>query len=152
AARLKWRESNHLLLRRGPYIVAAGLGEFISGEAAKLRGNFVKLFYPQLRQLSPLYVSPCQRLFLLGLDQALGKEPRVLASACKAIATQKSNTLSLAVEGVAGTPAVVLLHTGKKAPQKVALSGQPLNDYEYSAADGLLWIRFSNESKPQELT
>jgi hypothetical protein len=152
AARLKWRESNHLLLRRGPYIVAAGLDESIAAEAAKLRGNFVNLFDPQLRRLSTVDVSAGKRFFLLDLDQARGKGPRVLASACKAIPTSTSNTLSLAVEGVAGTPAVVLLQTGKKAPQKVTLSGQPLNDYEYSAADGLLWIRFPNESKPQVLT
>jgi hypothetical protein len=152
AAGLKWRESNHLLLRRGPYIVAAGLDESVAGDPVKLRGNFVNLFDPQLRKLPSVELSSGSRFFLLDLDQSGDKGPRVLASACKAIPTRTPNTLSLAVEGVAGTPAVVLLHTGKKAPQKVTLAGQPLSNYEYSAADSLLWIRFPNESKAQELT
>ncbi len=31
-AGLKWRESNYLLLQRGPYLIAAGLDESIAGE------------------------------------------------------------------------------------------------------------------------
>ena len=31
-ARLKWRETNYLLLRRGPYVLAAGLEESLGGE------------------------------------------------------------------------------------------------------------------------
>ena len=35
-ARLKWRETNYLLLRRGPYVLAAGLDESVAGEPKTL--------------------------------------------------------------------------------------------------------------------
>jgi len=109
------------------------------------------LFDPQLAKLENIQLSPGSRFFLLDLDRVKGKQPRVLASACKVISTSSPGTLSLAVEGVAGTPSIVLLDAAKRAPRTVTLSGQSLNDYQYSAPDGLLWIRFPNDSKPQEL-
>ena len=54
------------------------------------------------------------------------------------------------VEGVAETPAVVLIAVNK-APQSIILAGEKLGTFEYSAADHLLWIRFSHESRPREL-
>jgi hypothetical protein len=79
------------------------------------------------------------------------EQPHVLASACKTVTVKASEgTLSVAVEGVADTPSVVLVRAAK-SPQNVTLAGQPLKDYEYSAADRLLWIRFANEARPREL-
>jgi hypothetical protein len=56
----------------------------------------------------------------------------------------------MTVEGVANTPAVVLLRA-PKAPHSVTLAGQPLTSFEYAAEDRLLWIRFTNEASPREL-
>jgi hypothetical protein len=39
-----------------------------------------------------------------------------------------------------------------KTPHSVTLAGQPLASFEYTAKDQLLWIRFTNEAKPRELT
>ncbi len=152
AAKLKWRESNYLLLRRGPYIVAAGLDESVPGAPKELIGRFVNLFDPQLQVRNAVTVSPATRSFLLDLDSAKGGQPRVLASACKTLPTKESSAkqLSLTVEAVGGTPAVVLLHAPKPA-REITLAGQPVTDFQYSASEKLLWIRFPNESKPREL-
>jgi hypothetical protein len=152
ATRLKWRETHYLLLRRGPYIVAAGLDESVPGEPQELRGRFVNLFDPQLQVRNSIKLSPATRFFLLDLDSVKGGEPRVLASACKTLPTKESSAkqLSLVVEGVGGTPAVVLMHA-PKPPREITLAGQSLKDSEYSAAEKLLWIRFTNEPKPREL-
>jgi len=45
-ARTAWRETNYLLLRRGPYLIGAGLEESVAGEPKTLRGRFVNLFDP----------------------------------------------------------------------------------------------------------
>jgi hypothetical protein len=151
SAKLKWRESNYLLLRRGPYVVAAGLDESVGGEAKVLRGRFINLFDPELRVRDSVALAPASRYFLLDLDAARLSEPQVLASACKALPTKQSaSSLTLAVEGVADTPAVVVL-ASPKAPRSVKLGGQPLESIEHSASERLLWIRFKNESRPQEL-
>jgi hypothetical protein len=150
-SRLKWRETNWLLLRRGPYVIAAGLDESDPGEAKVVRGRFVNLFDPELRVRESVSCSPGTRYFLLDLDAARRGRPHVLASACKALPVKPaSRSVTLIVEGVANTPAVVLLHS-PKAPSSVALAGQPLQAFEYSPRERLLWIRFTNEARPREL-
>lgn len=153
AAGLKWRESNYLLLRRGPYIVAAGLDESVPGEPKELRGRFVNLFDPQLQVCNVVKLVPATRFFLLDLDEAQGGKPRVLASACKALPKQygSARQLSLTVEGVGGTPALVLLHA-PKPPKTITLEGQPITDFTHDPTARLLWIRFPNESTPRELS
>ena len=149
--RLKWRETNHLLLRRGPYLIAAGLDESVPAEPKTLRGRFVNLFDPRLRVSETVKLTPGSRSFLLDLKAVRGNEPRVLASACKALPKRRSaKQLVLTVEGVGNTAAIVLLHA-PKPPRAITLAGQTVKDFEYSAAEKLLWLRFPNETSPREL-
>ena len=151
-ARMKWRETNFLLLRRGPFVIAAGLDESIAGDSKSISGRFVNLFDPELKVQKGITLAPGSRFFLLDLDSVHGGEPRVLASACKVLPVkQSSKRVSFGVEGVAGTPAMVLFHS-PKAPRSVALAGLSLDNFRYSATEQLLWIRFANEAKPRELT
>ena len=151
AAHLKWREGNYLLVQRGPYVIAAGLDESVAGEAKVLRGRFVNLFDSELRVVERISVKPGDRYLLRDLDFKRAARPAVLASACKALETGRDNkSLSLVVEGVAKTPAVILL-SAAKAPKSVALDGESLTNVEYSKTDKLLWIRFGNEARPRKL-
>jgi hypothetical protein len=150
-ARLKWRETNYLLLRRGPYVLGAGLDESVAGEPKSLLGHWVNLFDPELPVQTRVTLTPGARCFLLDLEAVRGHRPEVLASACKALVTRRgARSLSCAVEGVADTPAVLLLRA-PAAPTSVTLAEQPLHSFEYSAKDRLLWIRFANEARPREL-
>ncbi len=81
---LKWRETNYLLLRRGQYLIAAGLDESIEGKPRLLHGRFVNLFDSELRVQSDISIAPGSRWFLLDLDAARNGRPHLLASACKA--------------------------------------------------------------------
>lgn len=152
AAGLPWRAANHLLLRRGPYVIGAGLDESVAGDPKVLPGRFINLFDAQLRVRREVSLAPGSRVFLLDLDAVHPAEPVVLAAACKALRRPAAtNQLRLAVEGVANTPAVVLLGGLNAAPKTVALGGTPVSEVEYSAADHLVWIRFSNEAAAREL-
>ena len=116
-----------------------------------MRGRFVNLFDPRLHFTDAVKLTPGSRSFLLDLKTVRGDEPRVLASACKALSKKRSATqLVLTVEGVGNTAAIVLLHA-PKPPRAIMLAGQPVNDFEYSAAEQLLWLRFPNETSPREL-
>ena len=150
AAKLPWRETNYLLVRRGPYVLGAGLDESVPGEPKQLHGRFVNLFDPNLQVQRTVTLTPGARLFLLDLDATTAATP-LLASACKAV-VQKSNkhSVSLLVEGVADTPAVVLLRI-PHLPGSVTLAGQKLQNYVYSVDQGLLWIRFQNEARLKDL-
>ncbi|HXI73195.1 MAG TPA: hypothetical protein VNN22_22890 [Verrucomicrobiae bacterium] len=150
-AGLKWRESNYLLLRRGPYLIAAGLDESVAGEPHTLHGRFVNLFDSELRVLTDVSITPGSRWFLLDLDAARTGEPHLLASACRALpklTTRKQ--ISFTVEGVGETSAVMLVES-PRPPLAVSLNGKNLTTFEYSAKEHLLWIRFENDVVPREL-
>jgi hypothetical protein len=143
-----WSETNYLLLRRGPYIIASGLDESASTGPKTIEGRFVNLFDAGLRVQRRVTVNPASRLFLRDLDDSAQGASPVLASACKVIQIKQN---SYAVEGIANTQAIVLLRSDKE-PARVALDGKDLSSIEFSAADKLLWIRFPNEAAPRKLS
>jgi hypothetical protein len=152
-AKLKWRETNYLLLRRGPYIIAAGLDESISGATNVLRGRFINLFDAQLRVRTEIRIEPGGRYLLRDLDATPVSQPEVLASACKALVTQRDDkSMSMAVEGVGDTPGLVLLGGLKTPPRSISLDGELVKDVNYSGKDKLLWIPFANEARPRVLS
>jgi hypothetical protein len=150
AAGLKWRETNYLLLRRGPYVIAAGLDESTESAPRVLKGRFVDLFDADLRVLRDPSLEPGSRRFLLDLDAAGKGNAKLLLSACKALDSKRGKDLTLAVEGVGKTSAVVLVHA-PSPPQEVTLDENVLNSFEYAAAERLLWVRFENDVRPREL-
>ncbi len=146
-AKLPWKETNHLSLRRGPYLIAAGLHESIDEPAKTLTGRFIDLFDPELELVKSVTLAPASRHFLLDLDQAvIPNVPTVLVSACKALPLAPN---SWTVEGVGDTQAIVLISTGE-SPTSITLDGAPVKDFTHSA--GLLRIRFPNEPRPRVLT
>ena len=148
---LKWRETNYLQLRRGPYVIASGLDESIAAEAHELQGRFVNLFDAELRVQNDIKLSPGSRCFLIDLDLAHSGKPHLLASACKALPKEQTrNQISFTVEGVAETPGIILLES-PKPPQAVTLDGKNLTSFEYSAKERLLWIHFENSVAPRKL-
>jgi hypothetical protein len=150
-AKLAWRETNYLLLRRGRYVIGAGIDESLIQNTNMLRGRFVNLFDPELRVRSAISLSPGSRFFLLDLEAVRAPEPKALASACKALFTKRDgNTFAWAVEGVADTPAIVLL-SAPTAPRSLVFDNRPCKDFQYSSAERLLWIRFTNDVAPREL-
>jgi hypothetical protein len=111
----------------------------------------VNLFDPELRVRESVECAPGTRYFLLDLAAVRGGSTQLLASACKALPTRRDRrAITFVVEGVARTPAIVLLHSAK-VPSSVTLAGQALQTVEYSPRERLLWIRFPNESRPREL-
>ena len=150
---LHWKEQNHLILRRGKYLVGAGLEESIRATPFRVSGRLVNLFDPELEVRDKVEISPGSRYFLIDLARVNGDRPQVIASACKALVeASTSTTLTLTVEGVADTPAVVLLYVPAGQPKQVMLEGSALTPARYSEQDHLLWLRFNNQSMPRRLT
>jgi hypothetical protein len=152
SAKLKWRETNYLLLRRGPYLIAAGLDESVAGEPKQLRGRFVNLFHPELKVQSTIELKPGTRYLLRDLETGRSRKPELLASACKALPLNAdSKSVSFMVEGVGKTAAVVLLNA-PSPPRSITLASDALTQFKHSKEESLLWLHFSNEARPRELT
>jgi hypothetical protein len=151
-AGLKWRETKYLSLRRGPYLIAAGLDESLEGDPHILRGRFVNLFDAELQVQKEISIVPNSRWFLLDLDAARTGQAHLLASACMALPKKQTlNQASFTVEGIDKTPAIILLES-TKTPRTVTLDGTKVTTFEYSAKEQLLWIHFENSAEPRELT
>lgn len=146
-----WRETNYLLLRRGKYVIAAGLDESLSAAPKMLRGRLVNLFDPELKVREEVVLAPGSRWFLLDLDHAPAKSSALLASACKALpGSSDPGSATWTVEGVANTPALMLISAAER-PKAINLAGQRLDSWNYDEQRHLLWVRFTNTSTPREL-
>ncbi len=151
-AGLGWKETNYLSLRRGPYVLGAGLDESVAGESKVLRGRYVNLFDPELKVRDSFALAPGVRALLLDLDAVKSTQPKVLASACKAVPVRlDDHGAAWTVEGIGDTPGIVLISTAR-APRAIRLEQKPLEAFTYDAAEGLLYVRFPNEAHPRELS
>ncbi len=150
SAGLPWRESNYLFLRRGPYVIAAGLDESIAGDARRLTGRFINLFDAQLPVLKEVVINPGSRWFLRDLDlKSTDASPLLAASGQILPAETTPDRVRFTVMGVGGTTGVILL-SAPRAPQSVTLGGEALSTFDYSVTEHLLWIHFKNDVVKRE--
>ncbi len=145
AVSLPWHESNALVLRRGPYLVASGLDESVpDAPAAALRGRLVDLFDAELPVLSQVTLSPGKRALLLDLDFFPAGRARVVAAACRVRDELVfGRSLSFRASGIAATNAVVRLVLPGE-PKAVLVNGLPLAPGGFDFSGGTLRIRFAN--------
>ncbi len=151
SASIHWQDTNCLILRRGPYLAAAGLDESVAGGPRTLHGRFINLFDPELRVQTVVTLTPGSRHLLLDLDRTDPVAPHVLASAGKTFpAKAAAGAVAFTTEGVSGTGGIVLMRA-LSAPRSVRLAGEPVLNFRYSATEQLLWIQFANTATPREL-
>ncbi|WP_165251913.1 hypothetical protein [Paludisphaera soli] len=147
AAKLDYKETNHLVLHRGPYVIAAGL-ESAEGESDHvLKGRFVDLFDADLKVVDSVTLDPAKRSLLLDLDRVPSKGPRVLAAAGRVTdEAPKGDGLAFFVRGPQEITASVRVAL-PRAPKSVAVAGQPLADAQsWDEASKTLLIRFPNSA------
>jgi hypothetical protein len=146
---LKWSVSNSLVLRRGPYVVAAGLDESASdGEpACTIHGTLVPLFDEGLPVLHSCEIKEGSRQLLLDLSVLPKDKIGVVAAACRVRGeTVTAGSIRFRADGLAGSHAVVRIAM-PLPPKAVTVGGVALNADAYDYADGTLRIRFTNSAK-----
>jgi len=99
---------NHLLVRRGPYLVAAVFDESVSEEPLRLSGRFIDLLNPALPYRDECVLRPGEHALLYDLDRdERGGEARVVAAAARVRGQEARNrTLTFTVRGPRGTQGV----------------------------------------------
>jgi hypothetical protein len=105
-ASLRWKTTGYLVLRRGPYVIAAGLDETTGAGQKRLTGRFVNLSDAKLTVLREVTLAPRSRYLLIDLDRQRGDGPRVIASASKVLDVRTDgNRLLFRSEGPQGVAA-----------------------------------------------
>ena len=152
---LGYRETNHLVLRRGPYIVAAGLDESLDEPPHILRGHFLNMFDAQLPIIESVSLTPGSRHLLFDLDRPGPAPPAVVASACKTLRAESTSDggFRFYAEGPDKIEAVVRIRL-KNSPKEVKLDGQPLpaDAQSWDVPTHTLRLRFPNAATGHWLT
>jgi hypothetical protein len=149
AIHLNWNETNAMVLRRGPYIITAGLDDSIPNTApVTLHGRFVDLFDASLPVLTSVTLAPGVRDVLFDLNYAAGTVPRVAAAACAVRGIHATpHQLSFTATGIAGTTAAIRIQSRLK-PRQVTIAGQTLPPAAYQVEDGTILLHFANSVAP----
>jgi hypothetical protein len=143
---LKYEESSALVLRRGPYVVAAGLTESVpDAKPVVLHGKFVPLFDAKLPVVQNYEVSPGSRAVLIDLGRVSGTGP--IAAAGRVVSISNS-PIRLRVDGIEATHGVVLLRNVASVPAAVNINGTAISadDWHYDAPGHLLRVEFTNSA------
>ena len=154
AAHLDWRETNHLVLRRGPYVVAAGLDESAAEPPLTLRGRFVDLFDPNLLILTTVELIPGARRFLLDLDRIKDPAtPQVLAAAAKVFEPRvEGDRFTFIAEGPSRTNAAIRVRLPVR-PLGVRVVGiNPDPGSTWDEATRTLLIQFPHDPSGRRVT
>jgi hypothetical protein len=142
-----WKESGALILKRGPYIVAAGLDE-TSAPQRELSGKFVDLFDPDLNAVDTVPVVPGSRHLLVDLQRFKG---RVIAASGAVVDTTSDNrSWSGTIAGIADTQGIMLLRTPAK-PRKATIDGMDIQIVRYEPQRRLAWLKFAMQAKPERI-
>jgi hypothetical protein len=149
AVKLPWKEANSLILRRGPYVIAAGLDESGSeGKAYVLRGRYLNLFDPDLPVLTTVTVAKDARMLLLDLNRVKAIAPKVVAASCRVRdENMDGDTLHFRADGIGDTNAIVRI-AARTAPKEILVGGRPLEKVMYDFSQGVARVRFSNSVEP----
>lgn len=148
AIKLPWKESTALILRRGPFLVAAGLEE--SGADQKplvLHGRMIPLFDPSLSVVKEFAVTSGRRALLVDLDSLPRGHEGLVAAACRVRQhAVLPDSIRFHADGIAQTSAVICVAINHP-PRSVDVAGKALDAGQYDYADGLLRFRFTNTAE-----
>jgi hypothetical protein len=149
AIHLPWSETGALVLRRGPYVIAAGLDDSIpSVEPSTLHGRFVDLFDANLAILPSVKLTPGVRDVLFDLNYAAGTAPRIVAAACAVRNIHATpHQLSFTATGQIDTTAAVRIQSRLK-PTRITIAGQTLAPGDYQEEGGTVLLHFANSVEP----
>jgi hypothetical protein len=152
AVKLGWKESDSLVLRRGPYLVAAGLDESLTESRPYiLRGRYLNLFDPELAVLTNVAIAPRSRMLLLDLNRVKAAGMKVVAAAFR-VRDEKTDgrVLQFRADGVGDTNGIAQVAL-PRPPVEILFAGQVLDPSKYSFSDGMLRVRFSNSVEPVQV-
>lgn len=140
-----------LVLRRGPYVIAAGLDGATEQARVRVSGDLINLFDSNLTESQSFEVGPGTRGLLLDLSCFQTSRPRIVAASAK-ISNEhvEAKGLSFDAEGIDQTEAVALVLCSQ-VPSSVTLNDVVLPAEQYHKAGRTLLVRFVNRASVQRI-
>ena len=149
---LPWQESGVLALRRGPYVVAAGMDETpadSSSETAALAGVFVNLYDPRLSIYVNPTIRPDTRWLLYDLARC-PQHPWVIAAAGRVRSeSYDDHSLTFIVEGMAETRCSARVRLPAPPTRVTASDGEATCEWDAYTRTAL--IRFANQPQGRQI-
>jgi hypothetical protein len=154
AIHLDWKETDSLVLRRGPFVIASGL-DLQKGEAISLNGTFVNLFDPHLALKVNPKIQSGERALLLDPKFFPSVQPRVIAASAKisnvAVSENQIMFTASSIEGRGPDDLTVLRVLLPATPKTVIVAGKPLDAGSIRYDNGMLLVEFPAHSSPQQV-
>ena len=154
AVHLPWKESDSLVLRRGPFLIASGL-DLPGARPTPLPGSFINLFDAHLALSTNPKLAPGERLLLLDPTFFPKDQPRILAASGKitsfTAAPHRVTFAASAIEGRDDKDLTAIRLLLPNAPTKVVVAGKPLGADTLPYADGMLLLEFPAHAAAQSV-
>ncbi|WP_263384918.1 hypothetical protein, partial [Granulicella arctica] len=153
ATHLPLIEKPALILRRGPYVIAAGLAPLSGDNSASVtvHGDLINLFDPNLAETSTFPITSGTRAFLLDVNTFPSSTRRILAASAKISDVQASpHALHFQAEGIDQTNAIIRILT-KESVKQITVDGKPLESAQYTHTGRTLLLHFINSAHPQTI-
>jgi hypothetical protein len=160
AIHLSLHTANALILRRGPYIIAAGLdkeaqdtSQHVTEDAPPVtwKGDFIDLFDAGLGESHTITLGGHTRALLLDVNYFKSSVPRVLAASAKITNEHATATaLTFGADGIAQTQAVARI-LSDRVPRAVTVGGKPLDRSAYRWNGRTLLLHFESTATPQQI-
>ncbi len=144
----KWQERNYLQLRRGPYVIAAGLDESTNDSPLQLDGHYVDLLDPELTVRSTVTVPPGEQVWLLDLQRVSDQNPLLLAAAGRVEAWEVDGRQ---LQYQISTPEGIRVSTRirlDQAPSAVRVDDAPCEDVEWDETSRTVLVRHPGHPQP----
>jgi len=138
-------EQNHMLLRRGPYVIANVFDESLDDRPLRMRGRFVDLFDPEHAIRSELNLKPGERGSYVDLDR-VDRRPACVASASRITDwVAAPGRASFVSKGPARTVCATTCVLPAE-PAAVEVNGEPPKDRHFTSDPdgGILRIGYPN--------
>ncbi len=142
---VEWKESGALVLRRGPYVIAAGLDDPVSNAPkVELPGSFISLFDPGLPVVKNHQVLPGSRALLVDLNACSATS--IVAAASKVRDTKiTEHSIDFTTSGIESSNGIICLKI-PAAPTEVTIESKPAPADSFAFQDGVLRLHLENQA------
>jgi hypothetical protein len=149
-----WKETDSLVLRRGPFVIASGLDQQDT-KPSVLQGAFVNLFDPHLGVVQSPSVDAGKRMLLLDPKFFPANKARVIAASGKVRdVSTGAHAIGFSVAAIEGRDEdrIAIRMIVPKTPSKVLVDDQPVRADSWHYSDGMLLLELAAHAKAQKIS
>lgn len=151
AKSIPFHESDRLVLRRGPYVIAQGLADDPKTSSENVPGYYIDLFSDNMEVVHSLSLKGSEHRFLLDVAAIHAHTPKIIASAGRITEEQyQRRLLSFSTDGIESSTAMVRIKSSSRI-MAVRVNGVALDHRQFGSDGTTAWLRFLHHGSPQKV-